>query len=232
MLIVPEEDIFIDKEKQGGYKSIGIVTDKLDKCIAKYQQENFNGIFGNPSFGFKNVDFDFVKDFKDAKFIWFWNINVNDITGLYNLENAEYFGVLGKRPLLDFSNFRSLKTLVLEWHQKDKNLYNCENIEHFDLWHHKPKDKSFADFSFPRFAKKVGLNWTNVEDLTTLNGLKGMSEISIDRSRNLKSLRGLETYADTIEKLYFDTCNKLSDYTFILDFPKLQSAVVKRIRLK
>lgn len=231
MLIVPGEDIFIDKEKKGGYKSIGIVTDRLEKCISKYQQENFNGIFGNPTFGFKNADFDFVKDFKDAKFIWFWNINVNNVKGLYNLENAEYFGVMGKRPLIDFSHFPSLKNLLLEWHQKDKSLHTCENIEQFDLWHHKPKDKSFADFSFPRFAKKVSLNWTNVEDLTTLNGLKGMREISIDRSRNLKSLRGL-MYADTIEELYIDTCSRLSDYTFILDFPNLHSAVVNRIRLK
>ncbi|WP_161890889.1 hypothetical protein [Pontibacter russatus] len=232
MLIVPEEDIYIDKEKQGGYKSLGIVTDKLEKCISKYQQENFDGIFGNPTFGFRNADFDFVKDFKDAKFVWFWNISIEDVTGLYSLENAEYFGVMGKRPMIDFSHFSSLKTLVLEWHHEDKSLITCENLELFDLWHHKPKDKSFADFSFPKFAKKVGLNWTNVEDLTSLNGLQGMSEISIDRSKNLKSLKGLEMYADSIEKVHIDTCNRLSDYTFILEFPNLKSAVVNRVRLK
>ncbi|WP_210465376.1 hypothetical protein [Rufibacter roseolus] len=232
MVIVPEDDVYIDKEKQGGYKSLGVVTDKLEKCISKYQQENFNGIFGNSTFGFKNADFDFVKDFRDAKFFWFWNINVNDVTGLYNLENAEYFGVMGKRPMIDFSHFPSLNTLVLEWHQKDRSLDTCESVEKFDLWHHKPKDQSFSDFSFPRYAKKLGLNWTNVNDITKLNGMKGLSEITIDRSRNLKSLRGLERYADTIEKVHIDTCDRLSDYTFILEFPNLKSAVVNRIRLK
>lgn len=232
MLIVPEGEIYIDKEYKEGYKSIGIVTDKLDVCIQKYRKDNFNGIFGHPSFGFKKEDFDFIKDFKDAKRIWFWNITVSDVSGLYTLASPEYFGVNGKRPMLDFSHFTNLKTLVLEWNSKDKNLQSCQNLELFNLWNHKPKEKSFINFDFPYAAKEVGLYWTNVEDLTSLNGLRGLGKISIERSRNLKSLRGLEKYSDSLESIFIDTCGKLTDYTFILEFPNLKNAIINRVRIK
>ncbi|KAA3437792.1 hypothetical protein [Rufibacter hautae] len=232
MLIVPEEEVYIDKEDQDGYKSIGIVTEKLDICIQKYKQENFNGIFGHPNFGFKNEDFGFIKDFKEAKRIWFWDINVSDVSGLYTLENPEYFGVMGKRPMLDFFHFASLKTLVLEWNSKDRNLQTCKNLELFNLWNHKPKEKSFINFNFPNAAKEVGLYWTNIEDLTTMNGLRGLNKISIERSRNLKSLRGLEKYSNSLESIFIDTCGKLTDYTFVLEFPNLKSATINRVKLK
>jgi hypothetical protein len=232
MLIVPEGEIYIDKESKEGYKSIGIATDKLDLCIQKYREENFNGIFGHPNFGFKSENFDFVKDFRDTKRIWFWNVNVADISGLYNLENPEYFGVNGKRPMFDFSYFTSLKTLVLEWNSKDINLQSCKNLELFNLWNHKPKEKSFVNFHFPFAAKEVGLYWTNVDDLTSLNGLRGLNKISIERSRNIKSLRGLEKYSDSLENIFIDTCGKLTDYTFILEFPNLKSAIINRVRIR
>lgn len=232
MLIVPEGEIYVDKEYKQGYRSIGIISEKLDVCIQRYREENFNGIFGHPRFGFINKDFDFINEFKDAKRIWFWNIKATDISGLYTLEEPEYFGVNGKRPMLDFSHFASLKTLVLEWNAKDTNLQSCKNIELFNLWHHKPKEKSFIDFNFPYAAKEVGLYWTNVEDLTSMNGLRGLNKISIERSRNLKSLRGLEKYSDSLRSVFIDTCGKLTDYTFILEFPNLKSAVINRVRIR
>lgn len=232
MQIVFDSGFYLDKDPKAAYKSIGITSEKINECRVKYQTEDFNGIFGNPSFGFKEDNFDFVKGFNNVKMVWFWETILSDLSGLYQLQEVEYFGVWGSRPRIDFSHFPNLETVTVEWNKDDIHLNKCEKVERFHLWHHKPKERSFQSFGFPKFAKSVQFNWTNAENFTTVSGLKGMIDLEIHQSRNLQSLKGIEKYADTLERIVVDSCSKLNDYSFILDFPKLRIASINRRRIK
>ncbi|WP_378172410.1 hypothetical protein [Aquimarina sp. SS2-1] len=217
--------------------SLGIESSNMENCISEYNKQfklfkkgnPYTSIFGHKTFGFKESNLDFLEHFKRVENIWFWDVNLSDIQGLYYLKNLKSIGLTGKRPSIDFSQFTSLKEITIDWETKDYNLEQCENVENFYLWHHKPKERNFNSFKFPiNCNNNASLNWTNVEDLTTLNGLKGLKKIEIHRSRNLKSLKGLEKYSETLEQIIITTSGKLEEYEFIKEFPKLKKAYINK----
>lgn len=229
---------YIDKGKRG--ISIGIDSSNLKNCIKEFngnglfkRKRLYDGIFGHESFGFKEMNLDFLINFKTVKHIWFWDVNLNNIEGIYLLKNIETLGITGKRPSIDFAKFPKIRTITLDWETKDYNLEVCQSVENFYLWHHKPKEKNFVNFKFPpKCSNCVSLNWTNVEDLRTLNGLLGVKKIEIHRSRNLLSLQGLEKFADTLEEVIVTTCGKLVDYKFLISFPKINKIYINEKRYK
>ena len=164
--------------------------------------------------------------------IWFVDVDLKNIEGVYSLKSLEHFGVHGKRKGINFALLENLTQISTDWISKDEKLDSCIHIENFYFWHHKPKEKSFEKYTFPDCLNEVHLNWSNVYDLTSLNGLKGMKRLRINRCRNLVSLSGLENYRDTLEEVFVDTCGKLTEYSFIGDFPKLKLAIVNGDVLK
>lgn len=213
-------NFFVDIEK--GKKYLGIDSDNIKGCIEEYNTGNYEGIFGNYGFGFKEDNFDFLHELTNVKSIWFWEVNLKNTEGIYTLDSLGSFGLHGKRNGINFAKFPNLKVLSTDWISSDENLENCLNIHGFYLWHHKPKEKNFEKYHFPPCSNEIQLNWSNVSDLNTLNGLKGIKRFEIHRSRNLVSLKGLEKYQDTLEEVIVDTCGRLSDYKFLGKFPKLK----------
>lgn len=236
-MIKKEGQFYINRE---GGLALGIDSSNIKNCILEYnKQYNFfkrgkpyNSIFGHISFGFKETNLNFLNHFKTVENIWFWDVNLDNIEKLYNLKNLKSIGITGRRPAIDFSKLNKIEKITTDWTNKDYNFEFCENIKSFYLWHHKPKNKSFKDFNFPTYCyENFSLNWSNVENLTSLNGLKGIKNVEIHMSRNLTSLKGLEKYSDTIEQIIVTTCGKLDDYIFIKEFPKLKKAIINKEKL-
>lgn len=234
MRIHKEGQFYINQEKE---LSLGIDSSNMKNCISEFNKQyklfkrgkTYSSIFGHETFGFKESKLDFLKHFKKVENIWFWDVNLSDIQGLYYLKNLKSIGLLGKRPSIDFSQLTSLKEITIDWDTKDYNLERCENVESFYLWRHKPKERNFNSFKFPlNCTNNTSLNWTNVEDLTSLNGLKGLKKLEIHRSRNLKSLKGLEKYSETLEQIIISTSGKLEEYEFIKEFPNLKKAIINK----
>ncbi|MEZ4849091.1 MAG: hypothetical protein R3B93_10845 [Bacteroidia bacterium] len=227
-MIKKQGKYYIDTENWG--TSLGIDSSNLKGCIEEYHNSTsfsgrtkFNGLFGHESFGFKEINLDFLTHFKTLNHIWFWNVNLEDIQGVYSFREFESFGILGKRPPINFSKFSQIKVLTIDWTNKDTNLSGLKSLEEFYLWHHKPKEKNFEDFKFPSYcSNKVQLNWTNVETLESLNGLIGTKSLEIHRSRNLRSLRGIEKLSDSLEELIIRACGKLIEIQPGLDLPNLK----------
>jgi len=233
-MIKKKGEFYINQEN--GH-SLGIDSSNLPNCISEFNKQYsffkkgtlYNSIFGHQSFGFTESNLEFLKHFKKVNKIWFWDVDLKNIDGIYHLKNLQSFGILGKRPSIDFSKFSNLKEITLDWETKDYNLDFCQDLENFYLWHHKPREKDFTNFKFPTACKNnLSLNWTNVENLTTLNGLQGLKIIEIHRSRNLKSLKGLEKYSNTIEQIIVTTSGKLEEYEFIKEFPNLKKAYINK----
>ena len=149
------------------------------------------------------------------------------------LKNIETFGITGKRPPIDFGRFPNIKIITLDWETKDFNLTKCDSIKDFHLWHHKPKEKNFTKFRFPlKCSNSASLNWTNVKNLKTINGLSGIRKIEIHRARNLVSLQGLERFSESLEEVIATTSGKLKDFDFLLDFPKIKKVYINGKKYK
>ncbi|WP_227938171.1 hypothetical protein [Alkalihalobacillus deserti] len=217
-------DFYVNIED--GKKQLGIDSNNISGCIKEYKSGKYDGVFGNNGYGFKEDNFDFLHELSDVKKIWFWDVDLKNVEGIYSLKSLEHFGVHGKRKGINFAMLENLTEISTDWISKDENMDSCIHIENFYLWHHKPKEKSFEKYRFPNCSNEVHLNWSNVSDFTTLNGLKGMKKLEIHRSRNLISLKGIENYQDTLEEVFVDTCGNLSEYNFLRDFLKLKLAVV------
>lgn len=223
-------DFYVNIED--GKKQLGIDSNNISGCIKEYKSGKYDGVFGSADFGFKEDNFDFLHELSNVKKIWFNDVNLKNIEGVYSLNSLEYFGVHGKRKGINFALLENLTQISTDWISKDEKMDSCNHIENFYFWHHKPKEKSFENYTFPNCSNTVHLNWSNVYDLTTVNALKGMKRLEIHRCRNLVSLKGLENYSDTLEEIFVDTCGKLTEYNFIRDFPQLKLAVVNGDVLK
>lgn len=208
-------DKFLETSDLGIAHSLGIETHKIDDCIKEIQRRNILGAFGCPVFGFKQEDLDFFRKIPFIRQVWFWEIDLKDIDGLYALKELEYFGVSDKRPSIDFSRFPNLKKAV--WHpiRNDSGLETLNKLEELDVWRFKPKDKSYSNIEIPKSLKKLDLNWCNPISLKEMPVLNSLEELQIHYCRNLESIETLFEVAPNLKRLIITRCANLAEYEIV-----------------
>ena len=203
---------FLESDDLGITHSLGIESDQLSACIKEIRDRNIQGAFGCPVFGFKEEDLDFFHEIPFIRQVWFWEIKLKDIAGLYALEGLEYFGVSEKRPSIDFSRFPSLRKAV--WHpiRNDSGLGDLGNLEELDIWRFKPKAQSYSDLEIPNGLRKLDLNWCSPTTLDEMPVLPNLEELQFHYCRNLESIDSVLRVAPNIKRLVITRCPNLSDY--------------------
>lgn len=212
-------------------RSIGIESARLDECIAHYHSGGFGGVFGSPSFGFRGVDLNFLTECSSARRVWFTDCSFESVDGLYALTDLIYCGVMKKRPGIDYSRFKSLRTLVCHWNKKDSG-FGHSSIKHLYLWHFNPPSKTFEGIDIPNGVERLELNWLSPCALDGLPAMNGLSELQIHRGRNLSDISSLATIAPNLKKLIVTTCGLLNDWEGISDHPTLELAIINGRRIK
>jgi len=212
-------------------RSIGIESQRLDECIAHYHDGGFGGVFGNPSFGFRGTDLDFLAKCLSARRVWFWDCSFACVDGLYALTDLVYCGIMEKRPGVDYSRFNRLHTLVCHWNKKDSGL-NQSSIKHLYLWHFNPRSKVFDGIAIPQGIQRLELTWLSPYTLDGLPIMNNLSELQIHRGRNLSDISLLPTIAPNLKKLIITTCGQLKAYDELSSHPKLELAIVDGNRIK
>ncbi|MCG7977580.1 MAG: hypothetical protein N0E58_05510 [Candidatus Thiodiazotropha endolucinida] len=206
---------FIETEDLGITHSLGIESDKLKACIKEITKRNIKGVFGCPVFGFKEDNFDFMRDIPSILQIWFWEINLKDIEGIYALKNLKYFGVSEKRPKIDFSQLPKLETVV--WHpiRNDGGIESLSKLIRLDLWRFKSKNKSYTDLKLPENIEKLDLNWCNPTSLDELPIMNNLKELQIHYCRNLESINAINKIAPNLKRLVVTRSANLEKYQSI-----------------
>ena len=97
-MIEKKGQFYVNNKNWGN--SLGIDSSNLKNCIKEFngrrlfrKPNKYNGVFGHHSFGFKESNLDFLKSFKTVKHIWFWDVKLEDIEGVYELTNLQSFGI-------------------------------------------------------------------------------------------------------------------------------------------
>jgi hypothetical protein len=221
---IQREGEFLRTHDLGITSSIGIESARLDACVAEIAARAIRGVFGHPSFGFTQTDLNFLADVPEVVQVWFWDVSLDSIDGLYALRGLRYLGIHPKRPPIDFSRFPALERVVWHHEPRDRGLGAATSIRHLDLWHFKPRAKHFSGLELPPDLESLTLNWANPATLAGVGELPRLRELEIHRCRNLATLDDLPRIAPNLEKLVVTTCGRLSDHRAVAALPFLRVA--------
>ena len=210
MPIERDNGYLIDCDLQGRI-SVGIESTRVPDCVAEVLRRNATGVFGCPRFGFQGSDLTFLEELPMLRRVWFWDINLANIDGLYALEDLQYFGVHPKRPALDFSRFPKLIQVIWEPKLKDTGIASLPGLEVLHVWHFKPKHKTYRDLEIPTTITELELNWASPPSLEGLPLLPNLKRLEIHRCRNLESIAQLPIIAPNLEHLVVSSCGRVAD---------------------
>lgn len=207
------------------YPSVGIESARLAECLVYCQERKFQGLFGNPTFGFHQDNLDFLVHLPDTRRLWFWDVALRQIDAIYALARLEYCGIHPKRPGIDFSRFPLLRTVVNHWIKADSGIA-ASAITDYDLWHYKPTSKSFAGLEIPQHVQRLELYWANPATLAGLPVMEELQVLEIHRCRNLQDLSALPRIAPKLRRLLTTTSSKIDATAGVLDHPHLETALI------
>lgn len=187
---------------------LGIESDKLAACIARVKEAGLPGVFGSPDFGFAEQDLDFLNEMPFLERVWFWDVGLKNIDGLYALKNLRHFGVHPKRPPIRFDHFAQLESAVIELHVKDSGLEQLSKLKRLHLW--RCKDASLASLRLPESLDELQLNWMSMTSLDPLQALPNLRRLEIHRCRNLDNLGDLVQKFPNLQHLVVDACGRMT----------------------
>ena len=227
MTITRKGEYWVDYSDREGL-SIGIESGRVAECVAEANRRGAVGVFGSPYHNFKEDNLDFLRDLRDVSRIWFWDVKLKNVDGIYALRNLRDFGVHPKRPGIDFSRLPTLETVVWYYNPRDKGLASLKRIRLLGIWHYNPKQRSFEGLDLPSGIEELGVCWANPESLVGLPKLQNVKRVNIAYCRNLKTIGELPRIAPNVEHLVVEACGRVSDGKEIVRrLPKLAHAYVR-----
>lgn len=208
----------------GRPRAVGIESGRVELCMTRYNETDFSGLFGSPSFGFREENLDFLGlARRKPTWLWFWDVELKNVDSLYGIDELDEFGIHPKRPGIDFSRFRRLGSVVNHWIRQDTGIAGA-TIRKYDLWHFKPRSRSFADAEIPLAVERLELYWANPSSLDGLPMLCELTELQIHRCKNLADLSSLPEIAPNLRHLVATTSSRLQPGAGVLDHPMLETA--------
>ena len=208
---------FLETPDLGVTHSLGIESRMVDACIAEIQRRDIRGVFGSSYFGFREETLDFLELVPAIEQVWFWDIDLKDIDGLYALGRLRYFGIHERRASIDFSRFPALHSMVWHPRTKDSGVEYLRCLSQLHLWRFKPKSKSYESLQLPQSIEKLEVNWSSPSDLQGFPTLPNLRELQFHYCRNLVSLDGIADFAPNLRKLIVTRCPNLVSYASVND---------------
>ena len=202
---------FLEFRDLGLTPSLGIETNQIEECIKEVQMRNIQGVFGNPCFGFYEKDLDFLSRIPSVEQVYFWDVHLKSVEGIYALDCLRYFNLRPKRPAIDFARLPGLELMIWYPVRRDLGIQELTRLREIHIWRYKSKSKGFGELSLPQSLEKVDVNWSNVTSLNGFPVLQNLKEIQFHYCRSLTSLAGLSEAAPNLKKIVVTRCPNLSD---------------------
>lgn len=206
---------------------LGIESDNVDGCVGEIIDRGYRGVFGFHGFGFHGTDLDFLARIPDTEAVWFWDVKLASIDGLYSLKRLRHFGIHPKRPPIDFSRFPDLELAVWFHDKRDAGVSGLRKLRKLGVWRYKSPDGTLAGIEIPASVAELGLNWTNATSLHGLPSLPNLRRLEIARCRNLRDLGDLAAIAPNLEHLVVSSSGRFTADALrarIHEFPRLRHA--------
>lgn len=209
---------------------LGIESSQLEACVQEVIGSRIDGVFGSPSFGFGESDLNFLARTPHVHAVWFWDVELKNVDGLFSLQELLDFGVHPKRPPIDFSRLPKLKRMVWEYKRQDTGVRDLRALESLHSWRYRDPSKNFCNLALPSNLTELEINWSNVETLVGLPHLPFLRRLEVHRCRNLRSLGALDKLFPQLEQLLVAACGKVEEGEgprVLRQLPSLRHAYVK-----
>jgi hypothetical protein len=228
---IQREGRFLVTHDLGTCSWLGIESDRMEKCLAEVRAKQYRGVFGTPDFGFREENLDFLREVPWVREVWFWDIDLKDVEGLYALHDLRSFGVHEKRPPVDFSRFPELEKAVWFFSPRDRGMESRPRLETLHLWRFHPKSKSFEGLQLSPALKTLEITFANPPNLDGFPTLPNLRRLKLARCRNLVTLAGLPGLAPWLEELIITTSSRVTNVSALKGMPGLKLAVLNGNRL-
>ena len=208
---IARQNEFLYAPDLGDEPMLGLESHSLDRCVDEAAARRIPGVFGSSSFSFSEPSLSFLRQLPHLRQIWFWDVALSDVDGIYSLPELSYVHLHGTRPPIDFHRIPSIRTLSISWHPKDTGIAALHRTTKFHFWHHKPRTKTFRGAEFPPDVELLEINWSNVSDLEGLPRRSLVRRLEFHRCRNLRTLDGVDELFPNTETLIVTACGRLED---------------------
>lgn len=226
---IAREGKFLQTHDLAHVSCLGIESNRLEECIARIRRKRIKGVFGHPSFGFTGADLDFLRQMPWVEVVWFWDVSLTNIDGLYALPDLQHLGVHPKRPGIDFGQFLRLRKLILEPRRGDRGVGSLPELGLLHIWHYRPAGRDFSRLEFPESLTELQIDWANATTLSSLPSLPRLRRLEVHRCRNLESLADIGVKFPQLEHLVVAACGRVTraeGERVVADLPNLSHAYV------
>ena len=209
---------------------LGLESSQLDDCIEEISRSRLTSVFGSPSFGFHESDLNALARVPHVNAVWFWDVALKNVDGLYALDDLMEFGVHPKRPAIDFSKLPGLRRVVWEYKRQDTGMGSLEGLEALHSWRYRDASRTLCNLALPSNLVELEINWANVETLDGLPSLPNLRRLEIHRCRNLRSLGAIDKLLPGLEHLVIAACGRVEDQEgprIVRQLARLKHAYVK-----
>ena len=211
-----------------GRLMVGMESRHLAACIAEAKRRRAYGVFGTPGFNFKEENLDFLAKLPNVKSVWFWDVALNNLDGLYALKSLQNVGVHGQRPPIDFGRLRNLTDVNWDFNPQDVGIAKLRKLRSLYVWRYNPPHRSFAGLQFPSGLEELEFVWGNPDTLAGLPEFPRLKRLIIRRFRNLTSIAEMPRIAPNVEHLVITACGRVADGPAVVRrLPKLRHAWVR-----
>lgn len=204
--------------------TIYLESSRLAAGIAEARRRRIPGIGGSSSFDFRETNLDCLRELPWVERVWFWDLALENVDGLYALRDLRHFGLPPRRPGIDFSRFQRLESIVWDYNARDVNVQQVA-AKRLYLWHFNPRSKRYSSVQLPTQLEELEINWANPSTLEGLPTFPHLRTLGIHRCRNLESLAGLPEIAPNLETLIVTTSGRLTDVDCVRELPRLRVAL-------
>jgi hypothetical protein len=201
-------------------------SSRLAECVAEARRRSIRGVGGSPGLGFRETHLDFLHELPWLERVWFWDVALERVDGLYALRELRDFGVHPRRPAIDFAPFEKLREVFWHYNPRDTHVDQLPVLTSLALWHFNPRSKRFDAVRLPAQLEKLEIAWANPATLDGLPTLPGLRSLEIHRCRNLESLARLPEIAPNLERLVVTTSGRLTDVGSVRRLPRLCVALL------
>lgn len=229
MHIERAEGFWLDTDKENRV-SIGIESERLVECMAEATRRKAWGVFGNATYGFKHDNLDFLNDLPHLGKVWFWDVKLSSIEGIYAASSLRHFGVHRNRPPVDFTRLKRLQNVTWFPVRGDQGIAQLPELDCLHVWHYNPRLRNLEDLEIPTSIRELRLTWSNTTTLEGLPLLPSLRRLVVARCRSLESIAALASATPQLEHLVVTTCPRVKDGVEVVKrLPQLHHAFVRDV---